>query len=164
MLAFCLFGSVLPAISQDSARKVPSALAPLEISGTTGKLPINAEDGPHLVDSVGFTVRNSSSLPIRGFVLRIRFFDPISHQFVGQASQSELYVPKNGQPAKFLQAGDSVDIRPMMLPLIETERVAIWTSNVDFVVFRDGTSWGPKRLEKSHELAGTIRGIDLMAK
>lgn len=137
----------VPLMGQDATADATSA-PPLEVTQ---------------IDGFGLTLRNSSALPIRGWVLRVDFFDPVSHKSRGQSNPSSLFVPYDGQPARLLYPGQSIDERLRGLPQSSAGIAATFAVDVDFVVFQDGSSWGPKELKESYDLAGMVRGIDLVA-
>ncbi len=130
-----------------AARALAQTPAPLEIAATP------AEDQPA---AIVVSAHNISKLPIRGFVIDVRFTDAAGHP-LGHFTRIAMKPSLAGQP-QYISPGE-VLTNKKAIP-IPQDPSSHYDIAIDSVVFGDGSKWGPAKLRESAKLIGLIQGSD----
>lgn len=106
-----------------------------------------------------FRVTNTSDKPIRAFVIAIESFDA-----TGKAGGRTSRVGVRGtlpppQPAT-LAPGETISERLRKLPVDSAGNPFKVQTSVDYVLFVDGSWWGPNTLNESRRISGILTGHD----
>ncbi|HXW57478.1 MAG TPA: hypothetical protein VEJ67_17125 [Candidatus Cybelea sp.] len=104
-------------------------------------------------------VTNDSETPVRGFLLKVSFFDPATGERIHRVSTKELDT--SGDPSGYLAPGQTWIADPRKFSHLADGSLAAYEIGVDLVVFADGSTFGPKQSSESDEVLGMICGIDL---
>jgi hypothetical protein len=154
-LALGPFVLVLNAAAQEEKIKVE--ISPLSVTAeisTTPGAECNAREGlaAHL-HYVGVQ-------PLRGYLVEFVFYDQATHKPIGTQSIQE--VRNSREP---MIAGGAEWTRTVCsIPETRPGEALTVRARVDVLKFVDGSIWGPASLPESHQLIGTMDGMDFSVK
>jgi hypothetical protein len=109
-------------------------------------------------DMLAVEVTNESDRSIRGYVFTESFLDPATGNRIRRVTTKELET--QGNPSDYLAPGAAWVAGPRKFSHLSDGTLAAYTITLDFVVFADGPTFGPKRSRESDEVLGMFRGID----
>ncbi len=98
--------------------------------------------------------------PLRGYVVRLSFADPQTGKVAQEQSLQEVRGPREPMIASGADWTRTVCARPKKV--LENSRAV--TASVDALKFANGSVWGPAPLHESHEMIGTLDGMDFVEK
>jgi hypothetical protein len=137
---------------------------PLPVSQveTTRIGPLKIESGVWLNEKgeemLAVAVTNEGEAPVRAYLLRTRFFDPVTGALIRRFTTKQLET--HGNPADYLAPGSTWVADPRRFSYLADGTLASYAIDVDLVVFADGSMFGPKRSPESYEVLGMLQGID----
>ncbi len=111
-------------------------------------------------DVLAIAVTNESSVPIRGYLFTISFFDPDTGSRLRRVSNKELET--QGDPSAYLAPGATWIADPRQFTHLPDGRLASYIITLDMAAFSDGTVVGPLKSPESQEVLGMFDGIDAM--
>lgn len=124
--------------------------------------PLKIESGVWLNEKgeemLAAAVTNEGDVPVRGYLLSTKFFDPATGAYIRKFSTKQLET--HGDPADYLAPGLTWVADPRRFSYLADGTLASYQINVDLVVFADGSMFGPKRSPESYEVLGMLQGID----
>lgn len=109
-------------------------------------------------DMAAVEVTNESAAPIRGYLFTTFFPDPSTGNRIRRVSTKQLET--HGNPSDYLAPGATWIADPRRSSHLADGTLASYKIDLDFVVFADGSTFGPKRSAESDEVLGMFRGID----
>ena len=109
-------------------------------------------------DMLAVEVTNESNRSIRGYVFTESFLDPATGNRIRRVTTKELET--QGNPSDYLAPGATWVAGPRKFSHLPDGTLAAYTITLDFVVFADGDTFGPKKSRESDEVLGMFRGID----
>jgi hypothetical protein len=109
-------------------------------------------------DMLAVEVTNECDRAIRGFVFTESFLDPATGDRIRRVTTKELET--QGNPSEYLAPGATWVAGPRKFSHLPDGTLAAYSITLDFVVFADGTTFGPKKSRESDEVLGMFRGID----
>jgi hypothetical protein len=109
-------------------------------------------------DMLAVEVTNESDRTIRGFVFTESFLDPATENRIRRVTTKELET--QGNPSDYLAPGATWVAGPRKFSHLPDGTLATYSITLDFVVFADGSTFGPKKSRESDEVLGMFRGID----
>jgi hypothetical protein len=109
-------------------------------------------------DMLAVDATNDGDKPIRGYVFTEAFFDPSTRDRIRRVTTKQLEI--HGNPADYLAPGASWVAGPRKFSHLADGTLATYTITLDFVVFADGSTFGPKNSRESDEVLGMFHGID----
>jgi hypothetical protein len=145
-----LLSSLLPthALLQQS-----SSSPPLVISNV-------ATSGAGIGTGITFDLTNASGKAIRAQVVAIDYFHATGAPGGRGFSMGIRGMSAPPQPNS-LQAGEVVHERVRSIPVDSSDGTPLkFKLSVDYVLFTDGSSWGPDTLKESRQVLGTLLGHD----
>jgi hypothetical protein len=102
----------------------------------------------------------SGTQPLRGYVVRLSFGDPQTGKFAQQQTLQEVRGAREPMIASGAEWTRTVCTVPKKLLGNSTEV----TASVDALKFANGSVWGPATMHESHEMIGTLDGMDFVEK
>jgi hypothetical protein len=130
-------------------------------SQTTG--PVSIESGiwrdPANTDMLVLEITNASATPIRGYVFTISFIDPATGNYIRRVTTKE--VETHGDPSDYLAPAGTWLASPRKFSHLDDGSLADYKIDLDYVVFADGSTFGPHKSRESDELQGMILGIEM---
>jgi hypothetical protein len=101
---------------------------------------------------------NAGDAPIRAFVFTESFFDSATGARLRRVATKKLET--HGNSTHYLFPGGTWLCDTRKFSYSSDGSLAKYTITLDFVVFADGTTYGPKQSRESDEVVGMLRGID----
>jgi hypothetical protein len=98
--------------------------------------------------------------PLRGYVVKFSFADPQSGKPLQQQTLQEVRTPREPMIASGAEWTRVVCTIPKK---ISRDRSTV-TASVDALKFANDSIWGPAALHESHEMIGTLDGMDFLEK
>jgi hypothetical protein len=124
--------------------------------------PLRFESGvwhaPKGEEDLAIKATNTGDAPIRGYVFTESFFDAATGARLRRVTTKQLETA--GNPAHFLLPGATWVSGLRKFSYSSDGTLAKYTITLDFVVFADGSTYGPKESRESDEVLGMFRGID----
>jgi len=110
-------------------------------------------------DFLAVDATNSSDRPIRGYVSTEIFLDPATGAMIRRVTTKQLATHEN--PSEYLAPGASWTSDPRKFSYLLDGSLADYKIALDFVIFGDGSAFGPKKSRESDEVLGMIDGIHM---
>jgi hypothetical protein len=101
---------------------------------------------------------NAGDAPIRAFVFTESFFDSATGARLRRVATKKLET--HGNSTHYLLPGGTWLCDTRKFSYSSDGSLANYTITLDFVVFADGSTYGPKQSRESDEVLGMLRGID----
>lgn len=101
---------------------------------------------------------NAGDAPIRAFVFIESFFDSATGARLRRVATKKLET--HGNSSNYLQPGAKWLCDTRKFSYSSDGSLANYTITLDFVIFADGSTYGPKQSRESDEVVGMLRGID----
>jgi hypothetical protein len=101
---------------------------------------------------------NAGDAPIRAFVFTESFFDSATGARLRRVATKKLET--HGNSTHYLQPGGKWLCDTRKFSYSSDGSLANYTITLDFVVFADGSTYGPRQSRESDEVLGMLRGID----
>lgn len=143
---------------------IPAELAPQHLgdiqSQTIGPLRIESGEwrDERGRDKLTVELTNIGSIPIRGYLFTISFFDPTTGKRIRRVSTKELET--HGREEDYLVPGGRWVADSRKFSYLAEGSLASYKIDLDFVLFADGSTFGPMKSQESVEVLGMIEGID----
>jgi hypothetical protein len=155
MLRSCLTVlALLPIISAQTPSTDP---APVDVTGKISAIDTQVWQGSREGPGLFMAARNISGRGIRGYAFETIFTDAGSGERVGPRMSHSTY--KEPQLGVALTPGAQQDlVKPYSVPITESGIPAIYSFNIDLVVFEDGSTWGPGKTQAARQLLSRIQG------
>jgi hypothetical protein len=111
---------------------------PLELSTRAAVLDANYPEG---TSGFALDVKNVSARDIRSYTIRVAFTDPTS----GKGAGNHVRIVGKAEVDKTVLAAGGLDPsdRPITLPHLPSGVQPTYALSVDYVIFSDGSTWGP---------------------
>jgi hypothetical protein len=109
-------------------------------------------------DMLAVEVTNLSDRSIRGYVFTESFLDPTTGNRIRRVTTKQLET--QGNPSDYLAPEATWAAGPRTFSHLPDGALATYAITLDFVVFADGSTFGPKKSRESDEVLGMFRGID----
>ena len=124
--------------------------SPVEVTGLVA--PIDPHDGAGLKAGPGLfmTVRNTSGRNILGFAFETTFTNPATGKVIGGHEHGAFRPASRG--ISLPPGGSKPNPKPYQLPVTSAGTPAGYSFRVDLVIFEDGSTWGPAKLDVSQSL------------
>jgi hypothetical protein len=110
-------------------------------------------------DMLILEITNASATPIRGYVFTISFIDPATGNYFRRVTTKE--VETHGDPSDYLAPAGAWLAGPRKFSHLDDGSLAAYKIDLDYVVFADGSTFGPRMSRESDELQGMILGIEM---
>lgn len=107
-------------------------------------------------DMLAVDATNDGDKAIRGYVFTEIFLDPAGGKIRSVTSKQ---LATHEDPSTFLAPGATWVAGPRKFSHLPDGSISGYKITLDFVVFADGSTFGPKRSRESDELLGMIEGI-----
>jgi hypothetical protein len=147
---------ILACLQTAVAQDEPKESSPLSITTRfSSDLDKWCQDGKGVIAQLHYT----GSKLLRGYLVVLSFAGSTTDKSIEGPWIREIRGPD--QP---MIDNDAEWTRTDCVPEKFTGDILTLTANVDVLVFADGSIWGPASLAKSHELIGTLNGIDFQGK
>jgi hypothetical protein len=147
------FTSVSPAAAQDDQLES----SPLNVTTQFSyNLATNCKGGEGLVVQLHY----AGAQPLRGYLVRFSF----ARSATGKTFQEEDIQEIRDSREPMIASGADWTRTVCLMPKKIAADSATVTANVDFLKFADGSTWGPMALRESHQLIGTLDGMDFIGK
>jgi hypothetical protein len=109
------------------------------------------------LDFLAVDATNNTNRAIRGYVFTEVFFDPSTGSKLRSVTTKQPAIREN--PSPYLAPGATWTAGPRKFSYLPDGTLAAYKIALDFVVYADGATYGPKRSRESDELLGMIDGI-----
>lgn len=109
------------------------------------------------VDFLAVDATNNTDRAIRGYVFTEIFVDPSTGSRLRRVATKQLAIREN--PSEYLVPGATWTAGRRKFSHLPDGTLAAYKIVLDFVVYADGGTYGPKRSSESDELLGMIDGI-----
>ena len=105
-------------------------------------------------------LRYAGAQPLRGYLVRLALADPLTGRSSGEQSLQEIRDSREPMIPSGAEWTRNVCTMPRKIAGSPTSV----TATVDVLKLADGSIWGPAARRESHQLIGTLDGMDFMAK
>jgi hypothetical protein len=139
---------------------VPHALAqstgapkssPVEVTGLVSPIDPHEWAGFKTGPGLFMKVRNTSDRNILGFAFETAFTNPQTGKAMAEPREHGAFRPAS-RGISLPSGASKPNPKPYQLPVTSLGMPAKYTFTVDLVIFDDGTTWGPAKLEVSKTL------------
>jgi hypothetical protein len=135
----------------------PESSSPLKITTDFSFAPNpDCEAGQGLQVQLHYT----GAQPLRGYVVKVTFADPQTGKLLRQLTLQEVRGPRESMIA----SGEEWTRAVCAIPKKVSGDESTVTLSVDALKCADGSIWGPTALHESHEMIGTLDGMDFLEK
>ncbi len=124
---------------------------PIEVTGTVSPIDPHEWAGFKAGPGLFMKVRNLSGRNILGFAFETAFSDPETGRSIGTPREHGAFRPAS-RGISLPPDGSKPNPKPYQLPVTSSGVPARYSFTVDLVIFDDGTTWGPAKLEVSKAL------------
>jgi hypothetical protein len=105
-------------------------------------------------------LRYAGAQPLRGYLVRLALADPLSGSSFGEQSVQEIRDSRE----PMIPSGAEWTRNVCTIPKKIAGSPTSVTATVDVLKFADGSIWGPAARRESHQLIGTLDGMDFITK
>jgi hypothetical protein len=150
LLRTILILAVLAPYALAQSAGVPAS-SPIEVTGLVSPIDPHEWAGLKAGPGLFMKVRNTSGRNILGFAFETTFTNPANGRAMAAPREHGAFRPAS-RGISLPSGASNPTPKPYQLPVTSLGMAAGYSFIVDLVIFDDGTTWGPAKLEVSQTL------------
>jgi len=150
MLQTILILAVLAPHAPAQSASTPES-SPIEVTGLVSPIDPQESAGFKTGPGLFMEVRNISGRNILGFAFETTFTNPETGKAMAAPREHGAYRPAS-RGISLPSGASKPNPKPYQLPVTSAGTPARYSFTVDLVIFEDGATWGPAKLEVSQAL------------